>query len=51
MPTLNKTYSLTITVSQFIEACSDIELQELQILLDSARFQKKIEENNEIEFI
>lgn len=33
MPTLNKLYSITITPEQFIAACSDIELQELDILL------------------
>jgi hypothetical protein len=34
MPTLNKLYSITITPQQFVDACSDIELQELDILLD-----------------
>jgi|GEM_PF-3320106 len=42
MPTLNKTYSLTITPEQFLENCSDVELQELELLLSSARFQVKI---------
>lgn len=46
MPKLNKIYTLTITPEQFIEACSDIELQELQMLLDAPRFQKKLEELN-----
>lgn len=44
MPTLNKVYTLTIAPEQFIEACSDIELQELQFLLDAPRWRKKIEE-------
>ena len=34
MPTLNKVYTLTITPEQFIEACSDVELQELEMLLN-----------------
>lgn len=43
MPTLNKVYTLTITPEQFIEACSDVELQELQILLNSYRCHKQAE--------
>lgn len=42
MPTLNKTYSLTITPEQFLDNCSDVELQELELLLSSTRFQVKI---------
>lgn len=33
MPILNKQYTLTVTVEQFLQACDDIELQELELLL------------------
>jgi len=33
MPTLNKQYTLTITVEQFLSSCSYTELQELDLLL------------------
>ena len=34
MPTLNKNFTLTITVEQFLEACSLTELQEIDLLLN-----------------
>ena len=34
MPTVTKAYTLSITVEQFLEACSLIELQEVDTLLD-----------------
>lgn len=39
MPELKKLYTLTITPQQFIDACDDVELQELLLLLD-----KKLEQ-------
>ena len=33
MPELTKTYQLKITVEQFLNACSDIELKEIDLLL------------------
>lgn len=33
MPILNKQYTLEVTVEQFLNACSDIELQEIELLL------------------
>jgi len=34
MPTLNKMYTLEVTVEQFLEACSLTELQEIDLLLN-----------------
>jgi hypothetical protein len=45
MPTLNKVYTLTITPEQFVEACSDVELEELQLLLDRKKQNQFIKEN------
>lgn len=42
MPTLNKTYSLTITPEQFLEACDPLELQEVDLLLNSVRFRNRM---------
>jgi hypothetical protein len=42
MPTLSKTYTLTITPEQFLENCSDLELKELDLLIQSERFQSRI---------
>jgi hypothetical protein len=33
MPKLDKVFTLEITVEQFLRACSEIELQELKLLL------------------
>lgn len=33
MPTITKSLTLTVTAEQFVEACSDIELQEVCILV------------------
>lgn len=33
MPTLDKMFTLTVTVEQFLSACTDLELQELDLLL------------------
>ena len=35
MPTIHKMFNLEVTVSQFLRACSNVELQELGLLLDS----------------
>ena len=42
MPTLNKTYSLTITPEQFLENFSRLELLELDLLLNSKSFRDKM---------
>ena len=47
MPILHKQFTLDVTVEQFLRACSDTELQELDLLLPSyLQFVKK-ESNNE----
>lgn len=33
MPSLDKVFTLSVTVEQFLNACSDVELQELDLLL------------------
>ncbi|MFN3758463.1 MAG: hypothetical protein ACK4SF_04530 [Algoriphagus aquaeductus] len=35
MPKINKSFHLEITVEQFLNACSLLELQEVELLLDS----------------
>lgn len=35
MPSIPKMYTLEVTVEQFLRACSNIELEELSLLLDS----------------
>jgi hypothetical protein len=42
MPTLSKTYTLTITPEQFLENCSILELKELDLLIQSERYQTLI---------
>lgn len=42
MPEINKNATFKITPEQFLEACSVIELQEWEVLLNSARYQDKI---------
>lgn len=42
MPKLNKSFHLEITIEQFLEACSPLELQELDLLIQSPRYQNKI---------
>lgn len=41
MPGIDKVISINITAEQFLDACSPTELQELEILLFSPRFQNK----------
>lgn len=42
MPTITKVLSVTITPEQFLENCSDNEIKELDLLLQSPRYQSKI---------
>jgi predicted nucleic acid-binding protein len=42
MPTINKQFELTITPEQFLNACSVNELKELDMLIQSPRYQEKI---------
>lgn len=42
MPTLSKNFTLTVTPEQFLENCSDLELKELDLLIQSERYQHRI---------
>ena len=42
MPTLSKVLTVTVTVEQFLENCSDIELKELDLLIQSPRYDNRI---------
>jgi hypothetical protein len=47
MPTLHKTYTLEVTIAQFLKACSDTELIELELLLPGYLRDVKRESDNE----
>ena len=51
MPTLTKVLTVTVTPEQFLENCSDIELKELDLLIQSPRYANRINDKNEIGFI
>lgn len=42
MPSINKTFTLEVRPEQFLEACSALELKEIEMLIQSQRFQNKI---------
>lgn len=42
MPTLNKNFTLTVTPEQFLAACSDLEVQELDLLLGPELKRRKL---------
>lgn len=44
MPELTKVFKLEVTPERFLEACSDNELKELDLLLSSERYQRRIRE-------
>lgn len=50
MPTLTKVLTVTVTPEQFIENCSDNELKELDLLIESPRYANRINEKKEIGF-
>ncbi len=50
MPDIQKVYTLSITVEQFINACSRTELIELGFILDSPRIQEKIKQQPDTDF-
>ena len=50
MPTLTKVLTVTVTPEQFLENCSDIELKELDLLIQSPRYANRINEKKEIGF-
>jgi hypothetical protein len=47
MPSLTKAYTLTLTVEQFLEACSLTELQEVDLLLNKYIDKKRYTSNSE----
>jgi hypothetical protein len=47
MPTLFKQYTLEVTIEQFLKACSDIELQELELRLPAYTSYIKRDPENE----
>ena len=51
MPTLTKVLTVTVTPEQFLENCSDLELKELDLLIQSPRYANRINEKKEIGFI
>jgi hypothetical protein len=44
MPELTKVFTIQVTPERFLEACSDNELKELDLLLASERYQRRIRE-------
>jgi len=47
MPSLTKAYTLTLTVEQFLEACSLTELQEVDLLLNKYIDKKRYTSNSD----
>lgn len=45
MPIINKAYSLSISPEQFLNACSDVEKQELALLLNKEEIKKMIQKH------
>lgn len=46
MPTINKNFTLFISPELFLDNCSDIELVELDLLIQSERYQRIIQKTN-----
>ncbi len=44
MPEITKVFTIQVTPERFLEACSDNELKELDLLLASERYQRRIRE-------
>ncbi len=42
MPTITKVLTVSITVEQFLENCSDTELKELDLLIQAPRYANRI---------
>lgn len=47
MPKIERQFTLEITPERFVDACSDIEIQELAILLDKEWVRRKIGQDPE----
>lgn len=46
MPKIEKLFTLEISPERFLDACSPIELTELQLLISSPRYQNKMQGND-----
>ena len=44
MPEITKVFQVDITPERFLDACSDNELKEIDLLIQSERFQQRIRE-------
>jgi hypothetical protein len=44
MPEITKVFQVDITPERFLDACSDDELKEIDLLIQSERFQNRIKE-------
>ena len=44
MPAITKVFQVDITPERFLDACSDEELKEIDLLIQSERFQNRIKE-------
>ncbi len=51
MPTLTKVLTVSVTPEQFLENCSDLELKELDLLIQSPRYANRINQKKEIGYI
>lgn len=44
MPKINKVYTLEVGVEQFLNACTSLELKEIELLILSSSFQRRMKE-------
>lgn len=44
MPEITKVFQVDITPERFLDACSDEELKEIDLLIQTERFQNRIKE-------
>ena len=44
MPAITKNFQVDITPERFLDACSDEELKEIDLLIQAERFQNRIKE-------
>ncbi len=44
MPSITKIFQVDITPERFLDACSDEELKEIDLLIQTERFQNRIKE-------
>jgi hypothetical protein len=42
MPSIEKVYRLEITVERFLDACDDLELQEVELLINSPHYRSRM---------